>query len=125
MKRAFMVCFTAILVVGPGLAWSEPVQKQIYYTKKTGLSFPGTYTLRFTLRDAETGGTQVWEEEKSIDLKGSLIKTNLGDIAPLDDVDFSQQYWVQLERRKGDGTYVPNPGYLWCCPLCFVESSEY
>jgi hypothetical protein len=92
--------------VAVNLAWAAPVELLLYYTKKTTYVPSATDIFRFTLWDAETGGTKVWEEEKSIDLSGNLIKTYLGDTTPLDDVDFSQQYWVQVERKKRDGTYV-------------------
>ena len=89
-------------------AQAAPVENQIQYTKKTTLTYPKTYTMRFSLWDAETDGNQVWYEEKSIALKSSKITTYLGDTPtyPLDGVDFSQQLWVQVERIKKDGTPV-------------------
>jgi hypothetical protein len=36
---------------------------------------------------------------------GATIKTYLGDAAPLDDVDFSQQLWIKVEQKRKDGNY--------------------
>jgi len=91
----------------PTFAIADPVIKEIYYQKKTSLAYPATYTFRFSLWDAEVGGNEVWFEEKPLKLTSNLIKTYLGDIEPLDSVDFSLQYWVQVDRKKKDGTYVP------------------
>ncbi len=83
------------------LVWSDPVINQIYYQTKTTLSYPATHTIKISLWDQETGGNEVWSEEKQIKLTGSTIKTYLG---PLDGVDFSQQLWVRIEKRKADGS---------------------
>jgi hypothetical protein len=97
-----------VLLLVVVFAQAAPVENQIQYTKKTTLTYPKTYTMRFSLWDAETDGNQVWYEEKSIALKSSKITTYLGDTPtyPLDGVDFSQQLWVQVERIKKDGTPV-------------------
>jgi hypothetical protein len=94
-----VVFFTSIL----SIAWADPVAKQFYYQKKTTLA-PKTFDFRLSLWDAETGGGEVWSEEKELTLTGGTIKTYLGDTAPLDGVDFSSQLWVQVERMKKDGT---------------------
>ena len=85
-------------------AWGEPVKKEIYYTKKASLS--GTQTLRFSLwtSDAE-GGQEIWFEEKSMKVTAKTIQTYLGDVTPLDGVDFSQQLWVKVDQKRKDGSY--------------------
>ena len=80
-------------------AWGEPVKKEIYYTKKASLG--GTQTFRFSFWTADTeAGDEVWSEEKSMKVTGATIKTYLGDVTPLDDVDFSQQLWVMVEQKR-------------------------
>jgi len=56
--------------------------------------------------DTVGSGTMVWSEEKPVKLKGVKIITYLGDETPLDGVDFSHQYWVQVERLKKTGYAV-------------------
>ena len=85
---------------------ADPVGKLIPYSKKTTLTFPKNYMFRFSLWDAETEGAEVWSEEKPIKLTTAKLTTTLGDTEPLDAVDFSQQYWVQVERKKGDGSFI-------------------
>jgi hypothetical protein len=108
-KKTFI---TVVLVGLLSLIWltpvsSAPIDKQLYYTKKTTLTYSKTYVFKFSLWDADTGGElPVWEEEKSLKLTSATIKTYLGDTEPLDGVDFSQQLWIQVERMKPDGTYL-------------------
>jgi len=104
MKKTYLitvlvVLFTSIL----SMAWADPVFKQIYYQKKTTLPAK-TLDFKLSLWDTETGGGEVWSEEKELTLTGGILKTYLGDTAPLDGVDFSSQLWVQVERIKKNGT---------------------
>jgi len=107
MKQShFILTIGLVLLIPTTSVWSEPVKKQIPYSKTTTLSYPKTYTLKFSLWNARTEGTEVWSEEKTINLTGNLIKKNLGDIVPLQPSQFSEQLWVQVDRKKPDGTYV-------------------
>ena len=76
MKRT---CYLVILLVVfstsiLSIAWADPVVREIYYQKKTTLAASKTYTLRFSLWDAETGGSEVWSEEKRVQLQKSHDK---------------------------------------------------
>jgi microcystin-dependent protein len=52
-------------------------------------------------------GNEVWSEEKRITKGGNQIETNLGEINPLETIDFSQQLWVQVEAKQRNGSYAP------------------
>ena len=106
MKSRMFLSFFLILLWMASTAFAETAIKQIYFTKKTSLNYPATYTFRLSLWDSEAEGNEAWSEEKPIRLTGATLKTYLGDAISLETVDFSEQYWVQVERRKGDGTYV-------------------
>jgi hypothetical protein len=106
MKSRWFFSFFPIFALMANIASAETAIKQIYFTKKTSLTYPATYTFRLSLWDSETAGNEAWSEEKPIRLTGSTLKAYLGDTISLETVDFSEQYWVQVERRKGDGTYV-------------------
>jgi len=87
-------------------AWSEPIKPSVFYSKvEKGLGNK-TYTFRFSLWDAETGGNKVWEEEKVLKTKSSVINTYLGEVNSLEGVNFGQALWVQVEKKETDGTYV-------------------
>lgn len=104
VKRAcyFMLILFLILGICSPSAKANPVEKQIKYSKKTSLvaTWPVTRKFRFSLWDAEVGGSNIWSEEKKIEMYSSTISTYLGDTVSLDSVDFSQQLWVQVEIRE-------------------------
>ncbi len=109
MERKLFVVSMLVILVGATVAWGEPIAKEIYYQKKTTLAYPAIYTFRFSLWNVATGGdpvNKVWEEEKPVKITSAVIKTNLGNATPLDLADFSDQLWVQVERKKRDGSYV-------------------
>ena len=85
-------------------ASAESVSKKIYYEKKVFLS--GIQNFKFSLWDSETEGIEIWSEEKPLKLKGGVVSTYLGEINSLDGLDFSRQYWVQVERIKLGPIYV-------------------
>jgi N-acetylneuraminic acid mutarotase len=96
-----ILCFSPVV-------WAEPVVKEIYFSKLTTLG-NGTFTLKFNLWDLEEGGNKLWEEEKTIKLAFAdkkTVRTYLGEINPLDGVDFSKQLWVQVEKKEKNGTYT-------------------
>jgi hypothetical protein len=101
----------AILLLIQGELWADPIIKEIYYQKKTTLSYPAIPTFRFSLWLTETGtdpADMVWSEEKQVKMTNAYIKTYLGENPTLDGIDFSQQYWVQVDRWKAKtSTWVP------------------
>ena len=104
MKKRYLIPTLAVMFLFVlSTAWADPVIREIYYQKKTTLSYPRTYTLRFSLWDAESGGNEVWFEEKDVLMKNATIKTYLGSDIPLNVGDFAQQLWVQVERKKSSG----------------------
>jgi hypothetical protein len=74
----------------------------------------GTFTFRFRLYDVESDSEidpklPLWEEEKTIKLAFAdkkTVRTYLGEINPLDGVDFSKQLWVQVEKKEKNGTFT-------------------
>lgn len=108
MKRFLGIAMATCLVLFfvAVSAQAAPVENLIQFSKKTSLTYPKTYTMIFSLWDAATDGNEVWWEEKRIELKSAKLTTYLGDTEPLDLVDFSEQLWVQVERKKQDGTRV-------------------
>jgi hypothetical protein len=110
MKKLLGITITtglALLFV-VGFVQADLVENLIQYSKKTTLNYPKTYTMKFSLWDAETLGNSVWSEEKQIKLTSSKLTTYLGDATTLAGVDFSQQLWVQVERWKASTSeWVP------------------
>ena len=104
MKKRYLIAMLVVFLLSIlSIAWADPVIREIYYQKKTTLTYPKTYTLRFSLWDDETGGNEVWFEEKSVPMNNATIKTNLGSDTLLNPADFVQQLWVQVERKTRTG----------------------
>jgi hypothetical protein len=113
--QALIVIVFVVLCAGSVLA--DPATQQIPFTRETTLDVPADYTFRFSLWDVVSGGAEtpnrVWWEEKTLSLADPTINTFLGSVTDpaqrsgyLGDVDFSQQYWVQVEKREANDTYT-------------------
>ena len=101
MKKTYLALVMGFFILSVGVsAWGADVTQQLYFTKNTTLTADETYLFKFSLWDDDVAGTEVWFEVKSVTLSGTKIKTYLGDETSLAGVDFSQQYWVQVERFK-------------------------
>jgi len=68
-------------------------------TDTAGTPIPdGTYTITFRLYVIPGGGTRIWEEQKTMQLRRGLISTTLGDQALFgSSVDFTQPYWLGIQ----------------------------
>ncbi len=105
MKAKLLFFASIVLTMVATSALAVPLE-QIPYTKKTTLPYPKDYTLRFSLCDDPVAGScTYWSEEKTVYLSSAKIKTYLGDTISLSGVNFSQQYYVQVEKKKANGTY--------------------
>jgi hypothetical protein len=106
MKRLSVFLAVIVFIFSPAVSPSEPVYRQITFVKKTGLSVPKKYTLRFSLWDVadpeNPSGQMLWSEEKVKKLEKTTIKHQLGSVDPegnpLDPDLFTQQLWVQVDR---------------------------
>ena len=112
MSRSILSLVISLFLTGQ--VWGAPVAQQIPFTTTTTLTVPDTYTFRFSLWDIATGGTaganRGWWEIKDIDMTTKTLTTNLGSVTAgvkrsglLGDLDFSVQYWVQVEKLETDG----------------------
>jgi len=125
MKKINMVLiagllFSMTMLVAAGSIFAVPASEQLYYTKTTGLS-AGSHLLRFSLWTVGSGGTEatnmIWWEDKTLNLTSGTVTTYLGSVTAaasrsglLGDVDFSQQYWVQIDAVSGTApNYVYTP----------------
>ena len=58
----------------------------------------GAYSFTFRLYTVSSGGTAIWNETKSSQVKRGLFSTVLGSVTPIpDSVKFDQQYWLGVQ----------------------------
>ncbi len=62
----------------------------------------GAYTMTFRLYQSSSGGSAIWTESKSLQLKGGLFSTSLGDATPFPgSMHFNAQYWLSVQVGTG------------------------
>ena len=105
MKRAILILVGIVLFTG--IASAEVphlIRYQGYITDKNdppqGLN--GSYAMNFTLYDAETGGSSIWNEaydtDNKVDISEGQFSVLLGTINDtLEGVDWSQDLWISIE----------------------------
>ena len=61
----------------------------------------GNYNLTFKLYDAESGGTVLWNETKTINVVGGIINTQLGSVTPIPSTAFAVMTWLGITIESG------------------------
>ncbi len=62
----------------------------------------GAYAMTFRLYLSSSGGSAIWSESKSVQLKGGLFSTSLGDATPFPgSLLFNTQYWLSVQVGAG------------------------
>jgi hypothetical protein len=92
MKKRYLIpTLVVMFLFALSTAWADPVIREIYYQKKTTLTYPKTYTLRLSLWTDETStdpSEMVWSEQKDVRITSGTIKTYLGSEGGLNPADF-------------------------------------
>jgi hypothetical protein len=58
----------------------------------------GTKSMAFSLYDTESGGTALWTETRSVDVgDNGLFSVTLGEVNPIDGLDFTETYYLEIE----------------------------
>lgn len=101
-----LLAVTALFLVLPAFV-SGQIPRTIAYqgvlTDSSGNPKPdGTYSMTFRLYDVEIGGVALWTEVKTVNVKGGLFSTYLGDqvlIGPT--IRFDKPYWLGIQVETG------------------------
>jgi hypothetical protein len=70
-------------------------------TDDSGTLVSGDRILTFMLYDAETNGTQLWQEVQVVPVMDGSFHVNLGEVTPFN-LSFSDSYWLSI--KVGSGT---------------------
>jgi hypothetical protein len=125
-KTLIGIMMVAVLLCGSGTGWSQslPIESPgtitplLQYQGRltdpaTGAILPnGSYTMSFQLYAAESGGTALWSETKSVPVQGGLFSTILGNTTAINPALFNGQalwleVWVQGEQLSPRQPVLP------------------
>jgi hypothetical protein len=101
MRRILLVLTLLLLSVG-ALAQTTPVPSLMSFqgrlAKPDGTPVPdGTYSIKFTLFTAATGGTQKWTETDTVSVRNGVFAVLLGKTAALTDAIFAGSLWLEIK----------------------------
>jgi len=107
-KWIFLVGFCVVTFMID--VWAGEARLKIPFSKPSTLA-TGAYSFRFSLWDAKVQGTELWNEEKDLEVDDDqVIATQLGDAlepaktsGPLRELNFSQVLWVQVDQVLDGG----------------------
>ncbi len=99
MQIRTTVLMTLVILLCAGVAFAAPTKLSQQGRLLDGDSQPltGTHGLVFKLLDAETGGTEVWQEERVVSFEEGYYSVVLGEQVPLSDLLFAAgSVWLEL-----------------------------
>jgi len=99
MKRLMTVMFV-LFILCSSVVFGQLLSIQGVARNSEGQSLAdGSYTFKFRLYDAETGGTAKWNESQTLVVKNGVFSGNLGAVNNMadDNLDFNQEYWLSIE----------------------------
>ncbi|MDP2207514.1 MAG: hypothetical protein Q8K98_01900 [Bacteroidota bacterium] len=103
MKHLFNLINVVLLIVLITSISSAQILRVLSYqgilTDSIGNPKPdGSYMITFRLYELNKGGSEIWSEQKTLQVKRGLFSTILGDQDPFgDDVKFDRAYWLGLQ----------------------------
>jgi hypothetical protein len=97
------IFFTVLLLALFSLLTNAQIPRVLSYqgilTDSIGNPKPdGSYMITFRLYELNEGGSEIWSEQKTLQVKRGLFSTTLGDRDAFgDDVKFERAYWLGLQ----------------------------
>ncbi|MBU1026179.1 MAG: hypothetical protein KKA31_00445, partial [Candidatus Margulisbacteria bacterium] len=99
-KIAALFIFIGVVCLVAGVAAAIP-QEMSYQGKLTdsgGSPVTGTYSIVFTIYDAESGGSSQWTETKSVSVETGLFNVMLGSTSPISSEVFATgEVWLGVK----------------------------
>jgi len=96
---AVIGCLVLLIATRTDAEIPRTLSYQGIYTDTLGTPKPdGVYGFTFRLYETGSGGSAVWTQTKSLDVRRGLFHTVLGDAIPFGGgVGFDRQYWLSLQ----------------------------
>ncbi len=96
----FIILFAFTDIFSQGIP--ETINYQGILTDAAGVVVPdGDYNITFKLYDAASGGSELWNETKSVAVADGIINTELGSATPIPLPIFSDAAWLGITIESG------------------------
>ena len=106
MKRFIIIAVVLIFILANS-AFAQLLSIQGVARDSEGQSLPdGSYTFKFRLYNAETGGTMKWTEDQALVVTNGVFSANLGAVTSMSGLDFNVEYWLSIDIG-GNGELSP------------------
>jgi len=108
MKKITFILAIVCLITTVGFSEvPKLISHQGRLTDSSDNALNGTYSLKFRLYEAETGGSAIWTEtHSSATITNGIYNVYLGSSASLAGLSFDKQYWLSIEVNS-DGEMTP------------------
>ena len=99
MKKAALLALLFCLLLLATSVWAVPgtINYQGVLTDSVGVPLNQDVSITFRLYDAATAGTEAWSETQTVSVSNGVYSAQLGQSTSLDGVDFSVDYWLEVE----------------------------
>jgi len=100
-SNSYLHISLAFIIFLVSLSFAADVPRTMSYqgkvTDMSGVAINGVHSFRFSIYDAETGGTSLWSEtHATVSVSKGLFSVILGETAPIN-LRFDRQYWLQIQ----------------------------
>jgi hypothetical protein len=138
MKKSLIIAIASILfMVGVLFAHDESyvaaIPHQLSYqgmlTQSDGITpvADGTYSIRFSIWDDATLGSELWNETQSVQVSKGLLNVNLGSGTPLG-LAFDKYYWLEIkvgaDPKLSPRTKLTSVGYAFMAEQAITALSS-
>lgn len=137
MKKSLIIAIALMLflvggVFAPKGGSAPAIPHQLNYqgmlTQSDGVTpvTDGLYSIRFSIWDDLTLGSELWNETQSVQVTNGLFNVNLGSITPLG-LPFDKYYWLEIkvgaDPKLTPRTKLTSVGYAYTAEQAFTALS--
>jgi len=91
----------------------------------TGDLLTGSYQMNFSIYNASSGGTLLWNESQTVSVDNGITSTYLGSVITLN-LPFNDSYWLEIKINNGTGWETLTPRQrLAAAPYAYAAGGWY